>query len=102
MRQSKKSLARMIRMIFRKPNFQGDYFVHAIDIVDKRGKLVDHIGGINNVVVANVAFEELRHYHSKNDVLILRDGARVMRRSRGFDIPSLPISPSAPTRPTAG
>jgi len=72
-------------MIFRKPNFQGDYFVHAIDIVDKRGKLVDHIGGINNVVVANVAFEELRHYHSKNDVLILRDGARVMRRSRGFD-----------------
>ncbi|MGO6938503.1 hypothetical protein [Rhizobium johnstonii] len=72
-------------MIFRKPNFQGDYFVHAIDIVDKAGKLVDHIGGINNVVVANVAFEELRHYHSRNSVLILRDGARVMRRSRGFD-----------------
>lgn len=72
-------------MIFRKPNFQGDYFVHAIDIVDKAGKLVDDIAGINNVVVANVAFEELRHYHSKNDVLILRDGARVMRRSRGFD-----------------
>ncbi|MGO7044411.1 hypothetical protein ACCT07_03080 [Rhizobium johnstonii] len=72
-------------MIFRKPNFQGDYFVHAIDIVDKTGKLVDHIGGINNVVVANVAFEELRHYHSRNSVLILRDGARVMRRSRGFD-----------------
>ena len=72
-------------MIYRRPNFQGDYFVHAIDIVDKAGKLVDHIGGINNVVVANVAFEELRHYHSKNDVLILRDGARVMRRSRWFD-----------------
>ncbi|QND39085.1 hypothetical protein HB771_17230 [Rhizobium leguminosarum bv. viciae] len=72
-------------MIFRKPNFQGDYFVHAIDIVDKAGKLIDHIGGINNVVVANVAFEELRHYHSRNSVLILRDGARVMRRSRGFD-----------------
>lgn len=72
-------------MATRKTNFQGDHFTHAIDIIDKDGKAVEHIGGINNVVVANVAFEELRHYHGRNTILMLRDGARVMRRSRGFD-----------------
>lgn len=69
----------------RKQNFQGDHFTHAIDLLLRDGTVYEHIAGINNVVVANIAFEELRHYHSSSTILLLRDGARVMRRSRGFD-----------------
>lgn len=69
----------------RRKNLQGDHFTHSIDVLFLDGRLYEHIGGINNVRVANIAFDELRHYHSKSMMLELRDGARVMRRSRGFD-----------------
>ena len=68
----------------RRKNLQGDHFTHSIDLLLKDGTVYEHIGGINNVAVANIAFDELRHYHGKDLVVELRCGAYVMRKSRGF------------------
>lgn len=66
----------------RRSNFQGDHFTHAIDVVDDTGKTKEHVAGANNVAVANIAFDELLYHHNPPEVLMLRDGARVMRQEK--------------------
>lgn len=66
----------------RRSNFQGDHFTHAIDVVDSAGKTKEHVAGANNVAVATIAFEELLYHHNPPEVLMLRDGARVMRQEK--------------------
>jgi hypothetical protein len=67
----------------RKTNFQGDQFTYAIDVLDADGGVEDHIAGANNLHVANRAFEQLLFYYNERTILMLREGARVMRREPG-------------------
>ncbi|TDW20454.1 hypothetical protein EV128_12584 [Rhizobium azibense] len=64
-------------------NFQGDHFIHAIDIQAPFDRLPEKVGGMNDAGAANAAFDYLVRSNPPDRVVTLRDGARVMRRENG-------------------
>lgn len=66
-------------------NFFGDRFTWSIDEVDGTGRRLERIGGANNVVVAQRAFDEYLSHVTKRTRIQLRQGGFVMRDEYGRD-----------------
>jgi hypothetical protein len=66
-----------------KPNFQGDWFVHAIDIQGPHDRLPQKVGGMDNAGAAQAAFKYLVSTEPPHYIVTLRDGARIMDRQNG-------------------
>ncbi|AGC36172.1 hypothetical protein B7L88_gp116 [Rhizobium phage RHEph10] len=66
-----------------RPNFQGDWFVHAIDIQGPHDEKPQKVGGIDNAGAAQAAFKYLVSSEPPDRIITLRDGARVMDRQNG-------------------
>ncbi|MBY3038933.1 hypothetical protein [Rhizobium laguerreae] len=65
------------------PNFQGDYFTHAIDIQAPFDRLPEKVAGLDNAGAAGAAFEYLVKSNPPDRIITLRDGGRVMCRENG-------------------
>ncbi|QIG69200.1 hypothetical protein EVB78_166 [Rhizobium phage RHph_N1_15] len=66
-----------------RPNFQGDWFVHAIDIQGPHDHKPEKVAGADNAGAAQAAFKYLVSSEPPDHVITLRDGARVMDRQNG-------------------
>jgi len=66
-----------------RPNFQGDYFVHAIDIKAPFDAKPEKVAGLDNAGAAQAAFAQLVKSNPPDRTITLRDGARVMDEKQG-------------------
>lgn len=67
---------------FRETNFQGDHFTFSIDRVNAKDDIVEYLGGAVNTFAVNAAFDMLLICREPPETLIMRQGARVMRREQ--------------------
>ncbi|MBX5130774.1 hypothetical protein HJB53_30250 [Rhizobium lentis] len=66
-----------------RPNFQGDWFTHAIDIQAPFDEKPVKVGAMDNAGAAQAAFKYLVKNEPPDRVVTLRDGARVMDQQNG-------------------
>jgi hypothetical protein len=66
-----------------RPNFQGDVFVHAIDIQAPFDRIPEKVAGCDDAGAAQAAFKYLVKTNPPDRTITLRDGARVMDEQKG-------------------
>lgn len=62
-------------------NLYDDPFTFMIEIIGENGQPKERLGGMNNVVAANLAFRELLLHESPGEIIRLRHRGRIMQEA---------------------